>query len=84
MAKPFGLGSLGQAPNSENQNAVRFGSASLPFFAFRFLRSKNLENLFTPAWRPAMKFYAGEPGPHFPLLSKYQPHGTPNRFSGEA
>jgi hypothetical protein len=28
-------------------------SASMPFFAFRFLRSKNLGNLFTPASMPA-------------------------------
>jgi hypothetical protein len=68
MAKPFGLGGLrfAQTPGNplqvefgtlpqtpKTKTLKRFGSASLPFFAFRFLRSKNLGNLFTPASLPA-------------------------------
>jgi hypothetical protein len=56
------LGVWGFAPNSENQNAARFGSASchrhsgttLPFFAFGFLQSK----------KPGKSIHAGLRGAH--------------------
>jgi hypothetical protein len=35
-------------------------TASLPFFAFRFLLRKNPGNLFTPASLPATQFCVGE------------------------
>jgi hypothetical protein len=50
-------------------------TASLPFFAFKFLFHKNLGNLFTPASLPARLHRQTASGPWLGLMTKPRPFG---------